>query len=158
MAFNLSANHFIFKSKAESIDSIDNVLCYGTNNGYVSLGNIKITDNLFEIEETNTMGISKKKINKVIIQKATKHVIALSNGQLYILDPISLDINKIILKDTKEFAVNKSAWIAAITHKKIILHIIKIANNTIEPLLFNNKNEYEIKDQPLKLSIVFLLL
>ena len=151
MAFKPMPEVYIFKTKIESVDFVGSILCYGDIKGVVSLSQLKILNNTIDIQVVN-QSVALKKIIKVEILKLTKHVTVICNGQLYILDPMTLEVNNNFLKDVNTITVNSSGWIATNSGKNIFFFEFKPEENTFKPLIIGKRSEIIVADNVLKLG------
>ena len=155
MAFMPMPKTYAFASKIEAIDFVGTIMCCGDTKGIVTLNQLKIVDNAIEIQFVNRSEPLKKKVTKVEILKLTKHVSVISNGQLYILDPMTLEVNNNFLKDVNTITVNNNGWIAANSGKQIYFFVFKPEENTFKRQVIGKRSDIVVEDNVLKLGILF---
>ena len=71
---------------------------------------------------------------------------ALSQGQMYILNPMTLDIHKKMTMEVSTFAINPSDWIAFASGKKIFLYSFQLELGDLAPLTLGKFSEMSVSD------------
>ncbi len=85
--------------------------------------------------------------------RITKHVLSLSNGRLYILDPMSLEICRKFDTDATTFATNHNGWIATACGKKIFFYTFRVEAQDFAPLTLGKSCEAVVPDAVFRLGM-----
>jgi len=120
MAFQPYSGTSPFKQKFKVMATSQKNFYYGDNEGNVGQCAIQISEGKFITQSKESVSISKKAIERVHFLQISKEVLALSQGNLYLLGENPLVVRKQLMKGVTTFAVNpKNDSIAMGIGKKI---------------------------------------
>jgi len=150
---------FIFKpgadishTRVETMDSLDNLFCYGDSKGFVYVNQLEISENEFIIQDVQKKRYSKYKIDKLEILKLTKLLVVLTDGKVVVLNPATLDEKIVLLKSGgTSFAINFNECIAIAAGKKVVFFIFDLKVADFKPLTLGKTNEVQLHDAIIKL-------
>ncbi len=145
-AFQLRPGTDPSKLRIESLNVAGGILACGEHKGGVALSQIFASETDFRLHQLANASVSKKPIVKIEILKETKHVVALTNDALLVLEPGSLAVKKTLGKSVTTFAVSPSDWIASASGKKIAFFSYKAAQNEFTYLTFGKHYEFSVPD------------